>query len=270
MVRSEHGSPEPRAALFRENIGALPPLDLDYPRYTDPLSSDFPSDYIQSPQVYENFYTSHEDLPSMSAGLSNVVDWSDLNLPLDNSVYSAAYSQPASYSSYDHNPIAAAGLPTSSSCDISDAGDYISHITSTPQTSPFRPDLAATSSAEARSLHRLSTSSFTSVPQASALLSPNKQTPHSIENDYLPASIISPTRTSPPTPVHAEDLEKHGFTVHDAQKMAHPETPTEAMGDLSLPVVGEDIEEGSWATRRDSFTHGTFVNQQMIEGGWGR
>lgn len=263
-VRSEHGSPEPGAVLFRDN-NDLPALDLSYvpPSLSGAMSSQFDDGYLRSPPAYDNtFFTASED----PAGLNSVVDWSALEL---NGTYAT------SYASYDQSNVAQSGLTTSSSGDVSDAGDYISH---NPQRSSlYRQDLAATTSAETRSLNRLSSSSYMSMPHMASLSTGNgpdftsstpelPTSPQDPELDFH-RTTASPTEFEETRGLHSDAWERHGFTVHDAQKMAHPETPTEAMGGLTLPLHGDDIESPLWSGRLDPSARETaFVSQEMVEG----
>ena len=261
-VRSEHGSPEPGAVLFRDNSD-LPALDLSYvaPQMTGSNPSLYEDGYIRSPQAFDtNYYTVAED----TAGINSVVDWSALELN------SAAFSQPPSYASYDQSNVAQSGLTTSSSGDVSESGDYVSH--NPQQQTLFRQDLAATTSAETRSANRLSSSSFTSMPQLSLLSTSNIQdlptSPPGLEADFH-RTTASPTEFEETRGLHSDAWERHGFTVHDAQKLAHPETPTEAMGTLTLPPHSDDIDTPLWSGRLDP-KEDTFVSQEMVEGrgGW--
>ena len=267
-VRSEHGSPEAGAVLFREN-NDLPALDLSYvaPSLTGGISSQFEDGYLQSPQPYDNtYYTASED----PTGLNSVVDWSALEL---NGAYSAAFSQPPSYASYDQSNVAQSGLTTSSSGDVSESGDYVSH--NPQQSSLYRQDLAAATSAETRSLNRLSSSSYMSMPQMASLSTSNAPEltgstqdlttpPQDLDSDFH-RTTASPTEFEETGGLHSDAWERHGFTVHDAQKMAHPETPTEAMGGLSLPVHSDENDPPLWSGRLD-LREGTFMSQEMVEG----
>ena len=253
LVRSEHGSPEPRSRSYTN--GEVPPLDLPYSAYNEGMGQ-YPEGYSQSPQNSENYYTAEEQPPLNSAGLSMpAVDWSALDL--ENGAFAAAYSQPPSYASFDHSNVGQSGLATSSSGELSDVGDYISH---NPQGSSLRPKLPS-SSAENLTYDRLSSSSLTSLPQTSILSSSNLNT---LDYETFLHSSASPTRFEEPstdTPLRSEVFAKHGFTVHDAQKLAHPDTPTEAMGGLSLPAPEEDHV---WA-RRVSPDEGPCVQPTKVE-----
>lgn len=262
LVRSEHGSPEPRAAFFGKRDGQLPPLDLSYPPLSESAQGQFSEDYIQSPQAFDNYYTAQEEAPALSAGMPSV-DWTSLGF---NRAFSAAYSQPPSYASYDHNNVGQQGIATSSSGEVSEAGDSSSH---NKPTSLYRPDLATTSAEERRSLNRLSSSSFTSMPQSSILSS---STPQKLDIDtYLHPATASPTEFEDPAagiPLGSDAFVRHGFTVHDAQKLAHPETPTEAMGGLSLPFQADELDSlwsGSFDPRQ-----APFVSQNQVENDWSR
>lgn len=254
QVRSEHGSPEPRAPRFRENIGGLPPLDLQYPSYNG--NGQYSEEYSQSPSGLENYYTSQEEPPAMSAGLSMpAVDWNDIDLT--SGAFSAAYSQPPSYASFEHSNMSRPALTTSSSGEVSEVDDYINH----GQGTLLRPDPASTS-AEDVSYNRLSSSSFTSLPQPSTLSSRNLD---SLDYETFLHTTASPSEFEEPTVGGSGAFVRHGFTVHDAQKMAHPETPTEAMGGLSLPPRSDSTEH-VWAHNYES-EEGSFVPAK-VENDW--
>lgn len=278
-VRSEHGSPERSAARFRDSNGDLPPLDLSYAGY-ESVQSQYPEDYSQSPRGFENYYsTSHEELPVLSAGTNMpAVDWSAVDLPLDGA-YSAGYSQPPSYASFEHSNVGPQGLTTSSSGELSEVDDYISH---NPRGQSLRPDIASTpaeelnykrmDSSSAESLgynptrsppYPTSSSSFPNPPHTS-LLSPNNLDDREMTNFI--GTTASPTEFEEPVagmPLRSEAFAKHGFTVHDAQRMAHPETPTEAMGELKLPTHVDDRDH-VWAKHFDS-SEDSLVPERKVE-----
>lgn len=258
LVRSEHGSPEPRPRSY--TTGQVPPLDLQYPAYNENVGQ-YPEEYTQSPSGFDNYYTSEEQPPILSAGLSMpAVDWSALDL--DNGAFSAAYSQPPSYASFEHSNVGQSGLTTSSSGELSEVGDYISH---NAQGSSLRPELASTS-AEELSYNRLSSSSFTSLPQTSMLSSSNL---NNLDYETFLNTTASPTEFDEPSagmPLRTEAFAKHGFTVHDAQRLAHPDTATQAMGGLSLPTPEEDHV---WA-KRHSAGEGLCVQPTKVENHWGQ
>ena len=280
-VRSEHGSPEPSTTRFRDSNVDLPPLDLSYSGY-EVVHGRYPKDYSQSPRELENYYsTSHEDLPVHSAGMNMpVVDWSDL--PLDGA-YSAAYSQPPSYASFEHSTVGQQGPTTSSSGELSEVDDYISH---NPHGQPRRPEHASTtaeklkydsmdtSSAESLSFNPTSSPSYSTnsssfpKPSHTPLLSSNNLTEQDI--NFI-GTTASPTEFEEPTagmPLRSEAFAKHGFTVHDAQRMAHPETPSSAMGGLKLPAQVDDRDH-VWAKHLDS-SEDSLVPDCKVEDDWER
>lgn len=261
LVRSEHGSPEPRPRTYASK--KVTPLDLPYSNLNGGMArySDL-QDYAQSPSPFDNYFSAEEQPPALSAGLSMPpVDWSALDL--DNGAFSAAYSQPPSYTSYDHSTVGRSALTTSSSGDLSDVGDYISHI---PQRSSILHGLPS-SSAEELSYNRHSSSSFTSLPQTAMLSSSNL---HSLDYEAFLNAAASPKRFEEPsisTPFSPGSFAKHGFTVHDAQKLAHPDTPTEVMGILSLPTPEDDH---IWA-RKFSPEEGPCIKPNEVENiHWGQ
>ena len=279
-VRSEHGSPERSTARFRDSNGDLPPLDLSYTGY-DNVQGQYPEDYSQSPR-FENYYsTSQEELPALSAGMNMpAVDWSAVDLPLDGA-YSAAYSQPPSYASFEHGNVGQQGPTTSSSGELSEVDDYVSH---NPHGQTIRPEHASTSaeklkydsmdSSSAESLsynptssppYPTSSSSFPSLSHTS-LLSPNNLNERDI--NFI-GTTASPTEFEEPTagmPLRSEAFAKHGFTVHDAQRMAHPETPTVAMGGLKLPPQVDDRDH-VWVKHLDS-SEDSLVPVGKVEDDW--
>lgn len=259
LVRSAHGSPEPRPRSYTS--GQVPSLDLRYSTFNDNISQ-YAEDYAQSPAAFDNYYTAEEQPPVLSAGLGMpAVDWSTLDL--DNGPFSPPYSQPPSYASFSHNNVSQSGLTTSSSGELSDVGDYVSH---NPQRSSVRPRIPS-SSAEELSYNRLSSSSMNSLPQASMLSSSNLT---SLDYEtFLQATASPPEFEEPPAsaPLSSGSYAKHGFTVHDAQKLAHPDTPTEAMGGLSLPAPEE---EHIWA-KRFSPEEGPCIKPNEVENNhWGQ
>lgn len=246
LVRSEHGSPEPRASRYRNDNGQLPPLDLSYPGYNENAPGQYPEDYAQSPGGFENYYTSQEDLPVLSAGASGPpVDWSAMDLPLDNGGFSTVYSQPPSYASFEHSNVDRPGLTASSSGEYSEVDDYIPNNNKHSPLGPDRTTRSASTSADELNYNQYS-SSFPDLSLAS-VHSPNNLS--ELDMHTFLRSTASPTVFEEPRggmPLSSEAFAKHGLSVHDAQKMAHPDTPTEAMGGLSLPPHVHDVDH-VWA-----------------------
>lgn len=246
-VRSEHGSPEPGALRYDEFNGNLPPLDLSYPSYHSNISSTSPplgEDYGYQPSSgLETYYSAADDGPLLSAGLSMpAAAWSAMDLPLDSGAMSGAYSQPPSYASFDHSNVGQPGLTTSSSDELSEVGDYVASVMRQSQPVSTPSDAAETNP------YRLSSaSSYMSVPATT--MSSNGNTESLDIDTFLEnaknttASPVSFEGPSFSENVDPEKFTKHGITVQDAQKLAHPGNqlpPTQAMGELSLPTPTED------------------------------
>lgn len=250
-VRSEHGSPEPGVFRYGDLNGDLPPLNLPYPAYSNSFDGTSPPPLetygYQTSGGFDKYYntpdyTAPDEEPMLSAGLAMPpVDWSVLNLPRENGGMPAAYSQPPSYASFDHSNIGQPGLTTSSSEDISDSGDYISSILRQTQT-------VSTPSEISSNPYRLSTaSSYMSMPQTAALPNMNADTldidaflDNAKNSTASPVSFEGSNINEPGDP---ERFIKHGITVQDAQKLAHPANqlpPTQAMGELSLPTPSDE------------------------------
>ena len=205
---------------------SLPSLDFTFsPGDSAPIFDD----YFPTP-----FYTS-PDVPPLSTGLgmSPAADWT---LPMDvSNIY-----QPSSFTDYQRP-----ALTTSSSGEFSDMSDYNSH-------SPAKLNLS-TSQPKDPALDRLSSSYPT-----------GKSPPLQFEN-HLPPTTASPKQVeevSLGNNLRSEAFEKHGLSVHDIQRLAHPETPTEAMGGLKLPPTQE--EKPIWAGL-SSLGENPFVSQQEVE-----
>lgn len=253
-VRSEHGSPESNALPHNEFNTDLPPLDLAYPVFNNyektspPLRDEY--NYRVSGS-FDNYYSPPDEGPLVSAGLAMPpVDWSALNLPRQDSAMSAAYSQPPSYASFDHSNVGQPGLTTSSSDDVSDIGDYVP-----PPLIKQQPAVSTPSDIEVNPYRLSAASSYHSVPSTSALPNGNMD---DVDIDTFLANArrttASPISYDGPTslalPSDPEKFTKHGITVQDAQKLAHPKTelpPTRAMGELSLPTP-TDENDPVWGT----------------------
>ena len=249
LVRSEHGSPEQRAApIFDGFKNQLPPLALErHCPFIDPIESPPNEDYsnYQSPRGFDTYFTAPEDQPALSAGFNMpVVDWSALDLPLEGGNLSTSYSQPPSYASFDHSNVGQPGLTTASSDEVSEIEEYGPYNGNS--SSAMRRDQNNPSSTQVTdpSAYRLSSaSSFLELPQASMLSSSNL---NSLDIDaFLRGTTASPTEFEGPNTnalLDSEQFVKHGITVQDAQKLAHPSNlgnngpPTEAMGELSIPT----------------------------------
>ncbi|KAL8800543.1 MAG: hypothetical protein Q9182_005098 [Xanthomendoza sp. 2 TL-2023] len=244
QVKSEHGSPKPRAfPRFSGLDSPLPPLDLSYPPYVDPIGSPLADDYIvdcYSRKPYDTYLNTHEDAPVMSPTLSiPAVDWSTLDLGT-----SASYSQPPSYASFERN-LGPAALSSSSSGGVSDIDEYM------PRMAPSIPLLAhgdIPHSTPGNFNRQDTASSFLSQPRSDVRSS---SSPNSLDTDeYIPKTTASPTEFEDPSaPMSSEKFVKHGLTVQDVQKLAHPNggPPTEEMGGLNLPSQGINNKHGPWA-----------------------
>lgn len=231
QVRSEHGSPKPKALPRFSGIDSPLPLDLSYPAYVDtigsPLQDEYLTDYWQK-RPYESYLTAHDDAPVMSPGLSMPpVDWGALDL----AAATSCYSQPPSYASFDHNNVGRPALTTSSSGDVSDGDDYMPR---NPMANPLVSHNEIPHSAPENFRRQDTSSSYLSQPTSEVLSS---SSPNSQDTDeYVPKTTASPTEFEDPSaPMNVEKFVKHGLTVRDVQKLAHPGPPTSEMSELNLP-----------------------------------
>ena len=249
-VRSEHGSPEPNALRHSELNADMPPLDLPYSAFNNfektspPLRDD--SNYRVSGS-FDTHYAAPDEGSLAPAGLSMpAVDWSTMDLR--NSAMS--YSQPPSYASFDYSNLGRPGLTASSSDDLSDIGDYVP-----PSVINQQPAVSTPSETESNPYRLSAASSYISQPPTSALPNGNMENvdidtflANARRTTASPISYEGPTSLA--TPSDPEMFTKHGITVQDAQKLAHPKTelpPTQAMGELSLPTP-TDENDPLWGT----------------------
>ena len=265
-VRSAHHSPEPRSAFRYGDVdGGLPPLSLDLPYATyNPVGSPVHEDYPLTPmKPYEPFYSLQSDEPLHSAGLNAPsFDWSDLGPRFADGYITSPFNQLQSYGSFDN--VYASGMPTSSSVDVSDVGDYLSY------RAPYvkqgsQISQVSSSPTLADNPYRLSSSSYISMPTAESFSSARAQ------EDTRFGFVDPRDGTASPTGLEvlsangsldSEEFTKHGITVQQAQKLAHPglaatkdnikvSTPTRELGNLSLPTPAptpDDNLDPLWGT----------------------
>ncbi|KAL8644696.1 MAG: hypothetical protein Q9210_007126 [Variospora velana] len=242
QVRSEHGSPRPKSLQRLSGFDSpLPPLDLSYPTYVGTIGSPLPDDYLKDFHLRRNFdayLTAHDDVPVMSPKLSMpAVDWTALNLG-----DCSSYSQPPSYANCDHNYVGQPALASSSSGDVSDTDDFM------PRTAPVNPlmGLHEIPHSSPGNFYRQDTSSsYLSQPTSDILSSGS---PNSLDmDDPIPKTTGSPTDFEDATsPMSSEKYVKHGLTVQDVQKLAHPGPPTEELSELNIPTQVEK-QHTPWA-----------------------
>ncbi|KAL9038597.1 MAG: hypothetical protein Q9214_005213 [Letrouitia sp. 1 TL-2023] len=260
QVRSEHGSPKPRTSQM-SNHGLPSPLDLSYPSFPDinfsPMADQFSGSYPPS-RRFDTYFAAQDEAPAHSPGISMPAeDWSTFDPPIGHGAYSTGYNQPASYATFDPNNTNQPGVMNSPSGDVSDIDELLARAepkTSTtssacvPQTSP---EIVA-----GETYRNEKSPSYLSQPPsdvASEFLSASSSNSLEIE-DYVPKTTASPTEFEDPSagvPMGSEKFAKHGLTVQDAQKLAHPGPPTDELDDLSIPSK-PDNSPGPWAVPFDA------------------
>ncbi|KAL8993039.1 MAG: hypothetical protein Q9188_007434 [Gyalolechia gomerana] len=242
QVKSEHGSPKPKALpLFSGIDSSLPPLDLSYPAYIDSIGSPLPDDYLNDYHLrkgFDPYLTAHDDVPVMSPGLNMPpVDWTALDLGA-----SSSFNQPSSYASFDHNNVVQPALTTSSSGEISDVEEYM------PRAAPTNPIIGHQDiphSSPGNFYRQDTSSSYLSQPTSDVVSS---ESPNSLDiEEYIPKTTGSPTEFEDSSAaMSSEKFVKHGLTVQDVQKLAHPGPPTDQMSELNLPNKAEN-KHTPWA-----------------------
>ena len=219
-------------------------------------------------KLYEPYMATPEE-PLLSAALSMPpVDWSAFDL--DNGTLNAAYSQPPSYASFDQGNVQHPGLTTSSSGEASEVEDLIAQSLPSPEVSE-PPSQYRSSSSEQPALESYQldqATSFVGMPQISALAGSNLE--NITYDSFFQGATASPAEFEDfrnGTQADPGAFTRHGFTVQDAQKLAHPSVPTEAMGELSLPAT-RDNNDPLWAASFDE-DGTTFVSvDDLPEAAW--
>jgi hypothetical protein len=261
LVRSEHGSPGLRPKV--ELLGQLPQLDFSYtPLNTDIAASPLPTDYSQTygnATAFDSYFSGAEEQQPVSAALSMpAVDWTAFDLPLDGGNYSATYSQAPSYASFDQPPTSHPGLTTtSSSGEVSEAEELMNvQSPSVHGGSPYR----MVDEHSVMGPYSLSTESFHSMatPPPTSML-PGSVTSAAMDS-YIPTSIASPRdfedynvgqkmkmEPEPFTPAFTH----HGFSVQEAQKLAHPNVKQEVLRELSPSSNIRPTSDPLWAASFD-------------------
>ena len=271
-VRSAHHSPDPSSAFrYSEVESGLPPLSLDlsyanYNSVASPVNDDYPLTPMKPSGQY---YSLQNDEPLHSAGLNAPpFEWSSLGSDFMHGMFNPIYGQLRSFASYDNNVYSSA-LGASSSADVSEVGDYVSY------RPPYIKQESARSHASdpadlASNPYRLSSNSYISMPTAESLSSIHHQEDSQI--DFLDPTEDKRNATASPTSLEvlsasgsldSEDFTKHGITVQQAQKLAHPGlsaaeanakvgTPTKELGNLSLPTPAptpdDNLVDPLWGT----------------------
>ncbi|KAL8960136.1 MAG: hypothetical protein Q9183_005514 [Haloplaca sp. 2 TL-2023] len=147
------------------------------------------------------------------------------------------------------------GIPHSSLDDIPHSDTHHSDIPhsapegiphSTPQEIPHKPPEGIQYCAP-EDLYRQTTSPTYLSSTPSDILS--SESPNSLDMEEYVSKTVPKTTASPTefedvnAPMNSEKFTKHGLTVQDVQKLAHPGPPTSEMGDLNLPVNTEPKKE---------------------------
>ncbi len=243
LVRSEHGSPKRAIPAYEGFDGVVSPLDLSFLGYNHGMPSPLPDEYshYHSAGAFEPYYTPPDEMPPvLSAGLvSPVIDWSGLDLPLENRAYSGPYTQPPSYAFLERHNLSRSGLTTSSSGDVSEVDDYISHYPMHPE--PMPPASPEISDSHVYPLR--STTSYMSIPHAS--ISPDGSITRNHIDSFLQHTTASPTELEEPhsgESFGSNGLIGHALTVQDAQKLAHSGILNEAVPAPALPTPLDDLD----------------------------
>ena len=122
---SEHGSPMP----FDDLGPQVPPIDMPYPFSAQTASS---ASMQFAPQSASSAYNSDIESVFEHPSLSSNIDWSMFDPCSPDPVTTSAFSQPASFTSYDLN-FSHPGLSRSNSGELSETGD-ISPIAGVPMS----------------------------------------------------------------------------------------------------------------------------------------
>ena len=271
QVRSAHGSPETSQPTTNLPNRRLTPLDLSFSTFETATPSPLRDDYIsQAPMGFESYYPTPEEQAISSASYNMpAVDWSALDLPLDNGAYSTTYSQPQSYTSFDYSNVGQPGLTTSSSGEVSEAGDYMPHGLPSPPIMNQNHYGSGAAEAGTSNTYRLSSaSSYMGIPQAGVLANNNGD---GLEMDpFFQGPTASPAdfeEQNGKTHIEAEVYVRHGLTVQDAQKLAHSGLRVEGMNELCTPATTANADP-LWAPSYPADDMPYDGESELSENGW--
>ena len=234
LVRSAHGSPGLYPTRF-DQFSPLPNLDLSFPAYNTSITSSPSGDEYSRPfqAAFDSCPIPIEDAPR-SAPLTNPgYDWSAIDLPLDVGTLPATYNQPPSYASFDQSHISGQEMANTSSAELSEVEDYLTQGLVSPtlgEESPFVPSPQEKYG---------STESFQSNNQSATF---NPSLDAMTMDSFVPPSPTSPfdphelSNGISPDP---EAFTRHGITVQDAQKLAHPCYTAVPSAKVHNPVSGQ-------------------------------
>ncbi|KAI9834076.1 MAG: hypothetical protein M1819_003361 [Sarea resinae] len=275
LIKSECASPEMRGVSRMEQLNdQLPPLDLAFPSYNNSAAAS--QTQLDSTSVPDTPFDNYLATPDMeqamfSAGLCMPVDWSALDLPLDNE-FSADYSQAPSYASFDYNNLSQAGLTAPSSGEVSEAGDFVPLAESNPLNTPslINNQFASDSSelCESDSNRLSAASSYIGLSQVSMLASENLE---SLDIDDFLRDAAAGTSFDPNVTLQPESrpFSGAGYRSNEALKMAPRSVPTDDMG-LVLTHENTDAFNSSASTPYSQGASGPFgePERDILDPSW--
>ncbi|KAL8872366.1 MAG: hypothetical protein Q9174_001994 [Haloplaca sp. 1 TL-2023] len=237
----------------RKNFDPYLPLNDDAPVISPGFSMRGPDEFgsldfslahaspYSEPQSHQNFEPNYVARPPLTTSSSGEISDLDDYMPRN-----AAAKTLVGHS----------GIPHSALDDISHGDTHHSDIPhsapegiphSTPQEIPYNMPEGLQHIAP-EDLYRQTTSPNYLSSTPSDILS--SESPNSLDmEEYVSKPAVPKTTASPGefedagAHMNSDKFTKHGLTVQDVQKLAHPSPPTNEMGDLNLPVKSEVKKE---------------------------
>ena len=218
LVRSAHGSPGLRPVNRFDQLNLPSPLDLSYPAFNTSLTSSPVGEEYNTAYQNLDYVTANDEQPMLGPVPDQSFDWSARDLPLDGGSFASVYGQPPSYASLDQSHVSRPEMTTTSSADVSEIGDFAAQGIPSPGYTDGSPYVASPPENGTPPVQYTTNDGFSGISTTALSANFDALTPESFAPQT--ASPFDPNDLSiKPDP---EAFTRHGITVQEAQKLAHP------------------------------------------------
>lgn len=247
LVRSAHGSPGIRA-VNRFDQYPVTPLDLSYPAFNTSLtSSPVNEDYSTAYQNLD-YVSANEEQPMLNSISDPSFDWSARDLPLNGGAFASPYNQPPSYASLDQSHVSRPEMTTASSADVSEIGDFAAQGIPSPGFTDGSPYVASPPDKGTPPAQYTTNEAFPGISAAALSANFDALTTDSLASPSS-ASPFDPSDLSSIKPDLQEAFTRHGITVQDAQKLAHPGFGISNINHIPMSqLAATPTSDPSWST----------------------
>lgn len=216
--------PRPKMRISKSEAGSPGPRDM---AQGAPLQFDFTLDNIPQFDFTSSFYTPQEEAQNLSGyNMSPPTEWPAFDAHLDD--YTTYNSHPNNpYGAFDHQPIAA-----TSSGEVSEISDYLSHPSS-------RPQLSAANSDDSQ-VKRLSPAIYPSLSGASSAVVSEENLANRVQNALQKPSHKGPSNLSNES-LSSQVSPQHSYHGLPQSNLAHTMSPVGQQFD-TMPRA-ESMEE---------------------------